>query len=141
KRSAVQIQSFGSVTIAFLDRQAVIDGLRECAERLVRADPRVRAVGLFGSLARGDATPSSDADVLIVLSEHPTTPWFKRIPDYSRAFDGISLGVEPFPYTLAEIRNMLSGPGFMRTVIRELIPLAGETHQSNQLYEWADQAQ
>jgi len=137
----VQIRSCGSVTVAYLDRQAAIDELRGCAESLVREDSRVRAVGLFGSLARGDATPSSDADLLIVLSEYPANPWFKRIPDYSRAFDGIPLGVEPFPYTLAEIRNMLDRPGFMQTVIRELIPLAGELSQFEQLKEWAGKSE
>jgi predicted nucleotidyltransferase len=40
------------------------------AQALAREDRRVLAVGLFGSLARNRAVPSSDADVLIALESH-----------------------------------------------------------------------
>jgi len=90
-------------------------------------DPRVIAVGLFGSLARGDALPSSDADLLIVLSTHPQPLWFHRIPEYAAAFQDTALPVEPFPYTQEEIARMLSQPGLIRTALRELIPLGGDS--------------
>ncbi|MGC8780322.1 MAG: nucleotidyltransferase domain-containing protein [Anaerolineae bacterium] len=84
------------------------------------------AVGLFGSLARGDALPSSDADVLIVLRDHDRPRWFDRISEYAAAFAGVSLPVEPFAYTVEESKALASRPGFMRTVLRELMPLAGD---------------
>ncbi|MGQ9600806.1 MAG: nucleotidyltransferase domain-containing protein [Anaerolineae bacterium] len=102
--------------------------LVECAQRLLAGDDRVIAVGLFGSLARRQALPSSDADVLIVLREHPQPRWFDRIAEYVDAFAGASLPVEPFPYTHDELERMrLSRSGFLRTILRELIPLGGET--------------
>jgi len=81
----------------------------------------------YASLARGEALPSSDADLLIVLKAHPQSRWFDRIPEYAAAFRGTALPVEPFPYTLQELARLLSYPGFLRTAMRELIPLGGDT--------------
>ena len=80
--------------------------LRELAGRLVRTRPEVLEVRLFGSLAEGTAVPGSDADVLIVLREHPLQRWFDRIPQYAPAFDEIDLPVELFCYTLDELRQL-----------------------------------
>jgi len=79
------------VRIAWLDRDRAIAQVRDAAQRLVARDERVLAVGLFGSLARGQALPSSDADVLIVLREHPQLCWFDRIAEYAEAFTATSL--------------------------------------------------
>lgn len=84
------------------------------------------AVGLFGSLARREALPSSDADVLIALRCHPLPRWFDRVPEYGPAFDGTALPVEVFPYTVDELARGLSEPGFIRTVLRQTVTLAGD---------------
>lgn len=119
-------RSSGSVRVAWLDRERAIAELRRCAEQLVVQDARVLVVGLFGSLARGEALPSSDADVLIILREHDRPRWFDRIPEYAAAFSGTSLPTEPFAYTIEEGKALASQSGFMRTVLRELVPLAGD---------------
>lgn len=112
---------------AFLDRERAIAELVDAARRLLARDDRVLAVGLFGSLARRQALPSSDADVLIVLKEHPQSRWFDRIAEYADAFTGTSLPVEPFAYTCAELARMLAAQsGFLRTILREVIPLSGD---------------
>jgi len=129
----VQRRSCGSVRIAFLNREQAIAELAECAQQLLERDKRVIAVGLFGSLARGQALPSSDADLLIVLKAHPLPRWFDRIPEYTLAFQGTALPVEPFPYTKDELVRLLSGPGFLRTAIREKIVLAGDEMIFNSL--------
>ncbi len=124
--SAVQRPSCASVQIAFLDRNQAIAELVECAGRLLACDDRVLAVGLFGSLARSQALPRSDADLLIVR-EHPQQRWFDRIPSYADAFAGVSLPVDVFPYTVEELRRMIAGrSGFLRTILREVIPLGGD---------------
>ncbi len=113
--------------IAFLDSDRAISELRDAAQRLCARDERVLAVGLFGSLARRQALPSSDADVLIVLQEHPQARWFDRIAEYADAFGDASLPVEPFPYTQEELQRMQAhNSGFLRTILREVIPLSGE---------------
>ena len=112
--------------VAFLDRDRAIQELVECAGRLLEQDTRVSAVGLFGSLARDDALPTSDADIIIVLRSHPKPRWFERIPEFADAFDGTSLPVETFPYTLEEMNRLASRPGLIRTALRELIHLGGD---------------
>ncbi|WP_448383467.1 nucleotidyltransferase domain-containing protein [Desulfosoma sp.] len=113
--------------IAFLDRERAIAELRDAARRLLARDPRVLAVGLFGSLARGQALPSSDADVLIVLRDHPQPRWFDRITEYAEAFTETSLPVEPFAYTYDELRQMLGRRvGFIQTIWREMMPSSGD---------------
>ena len=52
------------------------------------------------------------------------------------AFDGGSLAAEPFPYVLNEIKKMFRQAGFMRAVVRELLPLAGDPQIFQQLQEW-----
>lgn len=113
--------------IAFLDRERAIAELREAAQRLLARDARVLAVGLFGSLARRQALPSSDADVLIVLKEHPQPRWFDRIAEYADAFAETSLHVEPFVYTREELQRMHArASSFLRTILRDVIPLSGD---------------
>jgi predicted nucleotidyltransferase len=114
------------VKVAFLNRERAIQELVEYAAILLEQDTRVLAIGLFGSLARDDALPTSDADVMIVLRSHPNPRWFERIPEFTGAFDGTSLPVETFPYTLEEMNRLASRPGLIRTALRELIHLAGD---------------
>lgn len=89
--------------VAFLDKERAIAELAARARTLLKQDERVIAVGLFGSLARGQALPGSDADLLIILKAHPQTRWFDRISEYAAAFQGTALPVEPFPYTVVEL--------------------------------------
>ena len=127
KLSAVHRRSYGSVRIAFLNLDKAVAELAECAQKLIDQNERVVAVGLFGSLARGDALPSSDADLLIVLKSHPLPRWFDRIPEYECEFQQSSLPVELFPFTVDELaRGGVSRPGFLRTGLRELVVLAGD---------------
>jgi UTP:GlnB (protein PII) uridylyltransferase len=89
-------------------------------------DERVLAVGLFGSLARGDALPSSDADILLVLRSHNLPRWFDRIPEYASKFHESTLPVEVFPYTHKELTSLMANPGFVRTAMDEIVLLAGD---------------
>ena len=58
-----------NVRVFRLDRDGVVARLRERARALVERNPDVVEVRLFGSLARGDAHPGSDADLFIVLRD------------------------------------------------------------------------
>ena len=55
------------------------------------------AVVLFGSLARGDATAMSDADIMIILSD-ASEPFHTRISAFIRP--GVGVAMDVFPYTL-----------------------------------------
>jgi len=105
-----------SVKFFRLDKQRIDQALRRYAAGLAE-DPRVLAVILFGSLARGDATGTSDADVVIILHDSPE-PFHDRIPEYLRPGVGISMDV--FPYTLQEaLRAAREGWGVVRAALRE----------------------
>lgn len=86
-----------------VNREQVRARLAEWA-RSLEADENVLRVVLFGSFARGDATAASDADVLIVLKDSPLR-FQDRIPHYQPS--GLGVGVDVFPYTLAEARRGL----------------------------------
>ncbi len=103
KRSIVREESYGSVRIFWLDREAAIRQLRAAAARLLRERPEVMAVYLFGSLAKDRATPRSDADLLIVLRSSPIARWFERGCEYGDYFDEVEMPCELFCYTLDEL--------------------------------------
>ena len=105
-----------SVRFFRLDKPKVEQALERYTASLAE-DPRVLAVVLFGSLARGDATAMSDADVLIVLSDFPE-PFQARAPAFLRSGIGISMDV--FPYTLDEaLQSLHEGSGVLPVALRE----------------------
>jgi len=97
-------QSLGSVEITWFDRAAVIRALDLAVRRLARKRPEIQKVILFGSMARGDAVPGSDVDLLVVLSESRSS-FLERISRYKPT--GIPVGVDVFPYTKEEVAQMV----------------------------------
>jgi len=85
-----------------LDYDLVLREVREYAEDLVRRG-LAELVVLIGSLARGDYSPFSDADLLIVVREAPKSP-SERIAAYINP--RLSLDVEPRVLTVEEFFEM-----------------------------------
>jgi len=109
-----------SVRVWRIDREAILARLLSWAHRLGE-DENVLAVVLFGSLARGDQTPASDADVLIILQDS-ASPFEDRIPHFIPT--GVGLGVDVFPYTLAETeRSLREGWGIAKVALAEGVVL------------------
>jgi len=69
EQSAMQNKLSDSVRIIWLDCETVLGQVRRAVKEMAVAHPEIERVVLFGSLARGDAVPGSDADLLIVLGE------------------------------------------------------------------------
>ncbi len=65
--------------------------------------PEVVEVWLFGSVARGEAVPGSDADLFIILDDCQL-PFLERSLAYQPEFCGI--GVDVFAYTREELTAM-----------------------------------
>jgi predicted nucleotidyltransferase len=108
-----------------LDGGRVIGLLRERAERLVAENRNVLEVRLFGSLARGEAHPGSDADLFIVLRDG-APPFLERVSDLARHFAGVGIGCDVIAYTESErAASRASGDAFARTVLEEGVLLAG----------------
>ncbi len=64
-------------------------------------------IRLFGSLARGEAPPGSDADLFIILRDG-APPFLDRIPDLARHFAGVDIGCDVIAYTESEYRVLIS---------------------------------
>ncbi len=78
--------------------------LREVVER-IKSRYNIVAIILFGSRARGDHTPWSDYDLLVIADFYQ--PYLDRIRDILEAIGDIPLPIEPHPYTLEEAIEML----------------------------------
>ena len=98
----LHVRSLGSAKIISLDIENARDKLRRLARNLKDQDDNVFSVWLFGSLARGDALPGSDADILIVLNDSDL-PFSERITRFMDYFAGLGLGIDIFPLTKREL--------------------------------------
>lgn len=113
-----------SVRVFRLDREGTLGRLRERARRLIELRDDVLEVRLFGSLARGDAGPGSDADLFIVVRDGAPA-FLERIPDLARHFAGLGIGCDVMAYTESE-RHALANrrDAFARAVLEEGVVLA-----------------
>lgn len=76
-----------------LDYRAALAGLERYARDELGVRPEVREVILIGSLARGDWSARSDADVVVVVDEHGDSGPF-RSPAYApRSHPGVPVDV------------------------------------------------
>lgn len=104
-----------------LDRAKAVESVREGMRAVKKRCPEIDRVVLFGSLARGDAVPGSDADVLVLLRE-TLLRFQERFVRYMPR--GVAMGVDVFAYTHSELENMReSGNPFVARALREGIEL------------------
>jgi len=89
----------------------------------MRREPAVREVRLFGSLARGEASPGSDADLFIVIRDG-APPFLERIADLARYFTGVGIGCDIIAFTESERAALVArADAFARTVFEDGIVL------------------
>lgn len=118
-----------SVKVRFLDGPEVIQKLRERAENLLAQNARVHSVILFGSLARGNYTARSDADLCIILKEDHRERPMDRIPEFVDKFLGAGVPVDVLVYTRSEIEQMQNEKRrFVTEALAEGVVLAESTH-------------
>jgi len=92
----------------------------------LRDRPEAQGVALFGSLARGDYSLRSDADILVCLRSAPVEKVVDRIPPLLAAFLEAPVPVDILPLTATEICQRLEDPSpFWSRIWREAILLAG----------------
>ena len=116
------IQSSGSVKITSLDAEALKRDLKRIASKTIENHGEVKAIYLFGSIAREDHTGLSDADVLIVLTESNQDP-LQRIRSFLPYFD-LPIGVDLVVHTEEELRSMEEQDNpFVKRLIEERLQL------------------
>jgi uncharacterized protein len=93
--------SSSSSGAVFLDRHQAVGEVRDAVRQLVSRRPGVVEVWLFGSLARGDATPRSDADLLIVVDQDDRR-LLDRSPEFMRLLQGLRRPVDLIVLTAEE---------------------------------------
>lgn len=113
-----------NVRVFRLDRTAVIARLRERARDLLKRRPDVVEVRLFGSLARNEAHPGSDADLFVIVHDG-AGPFLDRLPALSKTFTGVGIGCDVIAFTESEARaSKARGDAFARAVFGEALILA-----------------
>ena len=123
-RSVAECYRGREVRVFRLDREAATARLRERARALLDNRPDVLEVRLFGSLARGEARPGSDADLLVVVRDGAQDA-LERSADIARYFSGTGIGCDVIVYTESEYRLLGERPTrFARTIRKEAITLA-----------------
>lgn len=103
----------------------VLDGVRRAARAMPEA---VRAVWLYGSVARGDDVATSDVDVAVVVASPA------RLDDVVEAFRDRLRDVEAAEYVVTsvvgladeDVRRLSRGDPWWSAVEREAIPLVGD---------------
>jgi predicted nucleotidyltransferase len=103
----------------FLDRPRAIAEIRAAVRRLLAQKPEVREAWLFGSLARGDATARSDADLLFVVDQDARRP-VDRIPDFLALLEGLGRPADVLVLTVAEWQARAGRPFHREVTTRGL---------------------
>lgn len=117
-----QPPSSSTVRIISLDREALLARLRAIAAQ-IRRECDVEDIRVFGSLARGDATGTSDVDVLIIVRHSTEADMLRRILSFLPYFD-LDRGTDLLVYTRAELEQQLAGQNpFLHRIWRESLPL------------------
>jgi len=114
---------FGSVKVISVEYDALIEALKKAAAEIKRGSPDVEKVFLFGSFARGNYTPQSDVDILIVVG-HTEKPFLERKDRFASYYSAIPFDVNVLVYSRAEIKRMREGNNrFIEGVLDEAVEL------------------
>jgi predicted nucleotidyltransferase len=119
-RCAEQTRSFNGVRIfKALDRERLLSSLLAWAAEIRRCHPEVLRIGLFGSYARGDYSPGSDADLLVLVRQCEQPCWFLRALAYDTA--SLPVGVDLLVYTAEETRRLNDQSRWFGRVLSEVV--------------------
>ena len=108
-----RLSNSAEVRVFKLDYERVIRELVNYAKKVLKRG--AEAVILVGSLARGDYTPFSDADVIIVVKRDDRRA-IDRVVEYMDP--ETSIDIEPRVYTVNELLKMAME---RRRIIREMV--------------------
>ena len=113
------VRSLNSSVLKWPDRQKVHEALLKWVKKAVTERPDIRAVGYFGSYARGDWGFGSDLDLIVILTD-ATEPFGHR--QLSVDVLDLPVGVDLLVYTADEWLSLIrTGNRFAKTVAEEAI--------------------
>ena len=115
----LQVQSLDSVKILSVDYNALIKGLKKACHKIKINHPETLKLLLFGSFSKGDYTPESDIDILIIVRQ-TDIPFLERRDMFLDFFKDIPFDLNILVYTEAELKKMLGeGNPFIQRVMKE----------------------
>ncbi len=118
-----------------LDYEYVLKKLREYALKALEKD--AIAVFLIGSLARGDYTAFSDADVVVIVRDDYPRGFIDRISDFIDPT--LPIDIEPRVYTVSEFLKLIQNRSrIVEEVLSYGILLAGDPNIVKELVRTVD---
>jgi len=115
-------KSLDSVKIISIEYDLLINKLKEIAGNIKKNIPGVEKILLFGSFAKGNYTPSSDLDILIIVKDIDSS-FLCRSEKFIKFFREIPLDVNMLVYTDEEIERLSESNNMF---IREVLSYAKE---------------
>lgn len=113
-----------SVKILSVDYTLLMESLKNKAIIIREKHPAVKRVLLFGSFSKGNYTPESDVDILIV-SAGIDVPFLKRANIFIDYFKDIPFDVNLLVYTEDEVMKMYERKDLF---IRQILDTATELY-------------
>jgi predicted nucleotidyltransferase len=112
------------VKVRSVPRETVLATLAAWAASVLAGDPGVRRIGVFGSYARGQQTPASDVDVLVVVERSTRRPWERPL---DLPIPPGPVGAELLVYTEAELEALRAeGSRWIAEVLGDIVWLDDE---------------
>jgi predicted nucleotidyltransferase len=109
-----------SVKVTSVDIAKLREALAEAVKNLKSEHPEVKEVFLFGSFSRGDYTPESDVDILIVCSSLHL-PFLMRAERFIDFFCALPFDVNLLVYTEEEFHQLQSEKNpFLLSILPEM---------------------
>ncbi len=111
-------QSSNSAGATYLDSAERIQEIRRAALNARNRIPTIQRIVLFGSLVTGNATPRSDADILVVVEQSNHEQPRDRVPEFLKAFSPLPCPIDLFVLTSAEVeRYRTEGSPLLRVAL------------------------
>jgi len=118
----LQERSLGSVKILSVELEKLNKALKNAADQIKEREESIESVYLFGSFARGDFTPVSDIDILIIVSQ-TSQPFLERRDRFIGYFS-VPFDVNPVIYTVDELKKMQEeDDDFLKKILNEAVKL------------------
>ncbi len=115
----LQVRSLDSVKISSVDHKALIDALHDIAEKIKSENRSAESIRLFGSFNKGNYTPESDIDVLIIMDK-ADRPFVTRRDKFAPYFSDLPFDVNILAYSRDEVDLMRrKGNTFIMAILSE----------------------
>lgn len=101
-----QVISSGSVKAISLNREGIIRSLERVAQEASHLFPAIVEVRLFGSLAKGEETGLSDADIFILTEDEKENPVERMKPYFSFFSDRLDIAIDMIVATKREAESL-----------------------------------